>query len=129
MNIVTEPKIEAWPLVKVETNRERIVRALREADGVVPQCRVVTHRGEERCAMGVILDVFGGEPNDWLAYGRVGIVGQVPDEVLGGTMVDCVWYWNDHEHRTFAQIADRLERDDSLWDLERANRPYTGGHS
>lgn len=96
-------KLADWPVVKTETNRERIIRALRETDGVVPQCfNKGLGTGEFVCALGAIRDGLGLLS----AYGSIYRLG-----VSAAVIVQL----NDGDNLTFAQIADRLEADDSYW--------------
>ncbi len=110
-------EIEDWPVLPTtETNRQRVIRALREADGVVEQCRVATHKGDERCAIGIVIDLYGLKHDDHDAAERAAGLTE-----RGETRI---WENND-DGLTFAQIADHLEGDDSYWN-EKAEEPYEG---
>ena len=100
-------KLADWPVVKTETNRERVIRALREAEGVVPQCQYQLMIGEKRCARGAIYDaMYPG----WAENSAI-----LPDLDLF-VDEDAITNFNDGvAGLTFAQIADRLEADDSYW--------------
>ena len=103
-----------WPIavpVK-ETNRERIIRALREADGVVPQCFGGSGSNGDACTFDVLWNVFSDG-------GVFGVWGESAGLVDG---VEIAYGWNDTEKLTVAQIADRLDSDE-FWN-ERADEEF-----
>ena len=105
----TRPYIEEFPVLpaKRETNREAIIRVLREADGVVEQCYGSREYGDKRCALGVLDDAFGYSVSYDMGH-KAGLV-----------------HLNDDKHLTFAQIANLLESDPSYWYAE-SDLPYKG---
>ena len=107
MKTKTSIEITDWPVLPVkETNRQRIIRALREADGVVPQGSGRYSSGDKRCGMGVVIDaLFGG---DYLRASKFVNRQGRPDGALPGT----IQAWNDGERLTFREIADRLDSDE-----------------
>ena len=98
-------KLADWPVVKTETNRERIIRALREAD--MPQCKEEYAQGAARCALGAMGEVIVGDAEYFDSTLNSLKWGLTQALKIGG--------WNDDDSLTFAQIADRLEADDSYW--------------
>ena len=113
MKTETSIVIKDWPVLPVkETNRQRIVRALREA--TVPQCYGSWARGEARCALGVMDDAFEIISINSLER-RFGLIIRLAP----------LHYWNDSERLTFAQIADRLDSDE-YWS-EHADEEFKDG--
>lgn len=102
--------LEDWPVapVRQETNRERILRALREADGVVPQCYGEPERGDARCAGKVVGDVGPG-----MSFYSQGIA------ALGEIV-----RLNDRRRMSFAQIADYIADRPEFWNSH-ADEPFT----
>ena len=94
-------EITYWPIAPVkETNRQRIIRVLRET--TVPQCYKMLKDGDARCVLGLLEDEVPGYPT---------MMGAKAFEDDGGGLMDL----NNKEHLTFREIADRLESD-SYWD-------------
>lgn len=106
----TVRELKNWPIAPtVESNRERIIRALREADGVVEQCFYALENGDARCALGVLMDEVGTLGLDGKAWG--------PDTS------DSIISMNNKARLTFAEIAARLDADDSYWNAK-ASEPF-----
>lgn len=115
MTIKTDIEITNWPVLPAkETNRQRIVRALREADGVVEQCRGYTANGDARCATDVVYDLYGIEGKS-LGDGLRGFSQQEGSCFRRAGLHRSIWWLNDQEGLTFAEIAHCLEQDDSYW--------------
>ena len=114
MKTKTITEITDWPVLPVEeTNRQRIIRALREADGVVPQIKhALDDENGGYCALGLLMDA-GVRSHSWSAAGMEPCT---PARIMG---------WNKRDSLTFRQIADRLE-DDSYWN-EHANDEFKDG--
>lgn len=111
-------ELEVWPVLpSPETNKQRIIRALREADGVVEQCFHEYEIDEKRCALGTLGDTFGGNAEFFVTninHEQLGLTSRAGDRIVD---------WNDEDKFTFAQIADRLEADDSYWN-EKADEEF-----
>lgn len=118
MTTTTQPiTIEAWPVApeRAETNKERILRALREAeDNGIKQIVHSLSDGENgRCAFGVIIDALG---SSWfLDYGF-----DPARTFSDGSILT----WNNDHRLPFAEIADRLEHRPEFWN-EHADEPFT----
>ena len=115
----TRPYIEEFPVLpaKRETNREAIIRVLREADGVVEQCYEHAHgASESKCAGMAAYDGVGGDSMDMVSD-------RLMNFGLSGGWATLL-RMNDTERLTFAEIADRLA-DDKYWN-EKADLPYKG---
>ena len=94
-------EITNWPVLPVkETNRQRIIRALREA--TMPQCYGALKNGDARCVLGLLGDEVPGYPT---------MMGAKAFGDDGAGIMDL----NNKERLTFREIADRLESD-SYWD-------------
>lgn len=111
-------ELENWPLLPTkETNRQRIIRALKEADGVVPQCSGMTHDGEMRCALGIVGDVLD-QPKETYDLHEFGL----EEKDCGFETID---WMNDSDGLSFAQIATVLEQIDGYWN-EHADEEFRG---
>ena len=111
MKTKTSTEIKNWPIAPVkETNRQRIIRALREA--TVPQCYRSLKDGDARCVLGLLEDEVPSYPT---------LMGTKAFGDDGAGIMDL----NNKERLTFAQIADRLG-DDSYWN-EHANDEFKDG--
>ena len=108
MKTETSIVIKDWPVLPVkETNRQRIVRALREA--TVPQCFNAARDSGAHCGGIVAYHGTGGNKNE----------SELVDLRLKRFGIRDGWMafinLNDRERLTFREMADRLDSDDSYW--------------